>query len=236
MALIYQELFNRVQLLLDRDDVIQIAENGEEVNIIDQFIANAEKRYYRSAAARIPPMERYMNFDLLSVPGVTRISIPPDYFEMRFITASAKGQQVTLKRTSPESILNTTLGSYTVNIPTTFAYGNNEWLIPSSSEVIALSINYYGCLPELKSVIDPDTNNWLLRNLDDLIAYWAAVEGSLYFGDIDPTQTQLWEAKAQSIHDDVVEQEIRQRESGSTPRQGRPYKSIRSRAGFGYRF
>lgn len=231
MASSYQELKNRLQLLIDRADATtQMAADGTVIDMLDVFIANASKRFYRSEAARIPPLEKFQDYVLESGSGVTELALPNDYFETRYMLAlDGQGRQVTLTRTSPENILNTVIGQ-SVSIPTSFAYGNNVWIIrtPNQGE-ITVQANYYGFLDDL-STLGPDTDDhFLLNDLDDLIVYWAAYDASLYYGGSDPTQAAMWDQRGMKIHDQVVEQENRQQSSGSTPHQGRPYRSSRSR-------
>ena len=224
MATTYAELKRRVQLLIDRDDAdAQIADDGVTVDMLDVFIADAEKRFYRSEAARIPPLEKFVTFTVGSGTGTFDLSIPGDYFETRYLTAvNASSVQVTLARTSPEQVLNRYLSASNLSYPDVFAYGNKTWVIPRASQQVTVTAVYYGFLDSLKTTTDSD--HWILNNADDLISYWAAVEAALYYGSIDANQMQLWEARGQYIHDQIVEQEIRQQSSGSTPKQVRPYR------------
>ena len=236
MAQTYTQIKNQLQLLIDRTDATaQLAADGSTVDVLDDFLRKAEQRFYRSHAARIPPLERFISYSLLPGTGVEALAIPNDYFEVRYLTASdGNSRQVTLARTSPEQILNTNL-SVVNNIPNEFAYGNNEWLIRSPNQGTTVVANYYGYLDPISTVTDPTVRHWILNEADDLLVYWAAVDAALYYGGIDPTMMQSWEARAQVIHDQIVEQEIRQQSSGSTPRINRPYRSQRP-SRFGYYF
>lgn len=234
MATTYAQLKRQLQLLIDRTDAeTQEAEDGTEVDVLDDFIRKAEQRFYRSEAARIPPMEKFVDFALGVGTGSTSLAIPRDYFETRYLTLlDSNGRQFNLRRTSPDQVLNV-LTSASYDIPREFAYGNNEWLIRSPAQPVTIRANYYGFLDSLASQTQETTTHWLLNNGDDLILYWAAVDSALYFGGIDPTMRDSWEQRAQIVHDQIVEQETRQQQSGTTPRINRPYRSIRSqRYGF----
>ena len=235
MANTYTELKNRLLLLIDRDDATsQVAPDGTVVDQADVFIAHAEKRFYRSEAARIPPLEKTVQFSVASGTGVEELSIPTDYFESRYLVAEDEaGRSVTLARTSPEQLLNVATNA-SVSIPREFAYGSNKWLITKPNQTVTVDAIYYGFLDALSEQTTSTTDHYILNNLDDLIIYWAAVDAAMYYG-LDPNLSTVWETRAQEIHDSVVKQEIRQQSSGSTPSQNRPYRSVNSR-NYGYHF
>lgn len=238
MATTYDEIKRRVQLLVDRDDIeSQVAEDGTTVNILDQFIATAERRFYRSEAAKIPPFEKIVNYAMSSGTGIQELVIPEDYVEMRYAIAahSEGGQQNTLHRVAPEAILDTNLSVSNVNIPDRIAYSSGRWIVPEATRPTTVSVIYYGTLDALSTLTSETTNHWLLNRGDDIITYWSAVEAALYFDSIDNNLASMWENRGQQIHDQIVEQMIRQESSGKTPKQLRPYQSIRSRR-FGFHF
>ncbi len=221
MASDYSQLKRRVQLLIDRDDgTDQMAFDGQTEDVLDMFIANAERRFYRSEAARIPPFEKFINYELGSGTGVGELAIPADYFETRYLTVTHEetGIQRTLARVSPEIILNT-VNSQSVFLPSEFAYGDVKWIVRQPQSGASITAFYYGSLQALSDQ-DGSESHWLLNNADDLIMYWAGVEAALYYGSLGD-MTQLWEGRAKIIHDQIIEQEIRQQASGSTPRQRR---------------
>lgn len=226
MAQTYAELKRRVQLLIDRSDAeTQVASDNTEVDMLDVFIANAEKRFYRSEAARIPPLEKFVTFTVGAGVGVHELAIPSDYFETRYITAlGTNNQQYTLTRTSPEIILNVNTKAATRTIPDEFAYGNNEWLIRQGTQQVTITANYYGFLDALSTITHADSDNWILNNADDLIMYWAASEAGMYYGSLDPSMVERWEQRAAEIANNIVEQEVRQQSSGSTPKMRRAYR------------
>ena len=237
MAQNYEELKTQLQLLIDRDDAREQESpvGGTDVDVLDDFIRKAEQRFYRSEAARIPPMEKFVDYTLQPNTGVTAIDIPTDYFETRYITATIPtGRQFNLTKTSPEQI-NNTLTSLSVSVPREFAYGNNQWIMHAPNQQIQLRANYYGFLDALSSQTGTTNRHWLLNNGDDLIIYWAAVDAALYFGGIDPTMMEQWNNRATIIHNQIVEQEVRQQDSGSTPKVNRPYRSSRARR-YGFPF
>ncbi len=222
MATNYAQLKRRVQLLIDRDDATdQLAFDGQTEDVLDMFIANAERRFYRSEASRTPPFEKFVNYELGAGTGVGELSIPADYFETRYLTASHEetGIQRTLTRVSPEIILNT-VNSQSVFLPSEFAYGDVKWLVRQPQSGASITAVYYGSLDALSAQTETENDHWLLNNADDLIMYWAGVEAALYYGSLGE-MTQQWEGRAQIIHDQIVEQEIRQQASGSTPRMRR---------------
>ena len=230
MATSYQQLKRRLQLLIDRDDATdQVAFDGESEDMLDVFIANAEKRFYRSEAARTPPFEKFINYQLASGTGVGELAIPSDYYETRYITVSnpETGIQRTLSRVSPEVVLNTTV-SESVSLPSNFAYGDVKWLIRQPSVVTNVTAFYYGNLDALSTQTAAVNDHWLLNNADDLITYLAATESALYF-NTTPEILSQWEARANSSHDQLVAQEVRQQQSGSTPRMKRRVRQQVSR-------
>ena len=233
MADNYAQLKRRLELLIDRDDATaQMASDGVSEDVLDLFIANAERRFYRSEAARVPPFEKIVNYVLTPGTGVDELSLPSDYYETRYLTVTntTSGVQRTLSRVSPEIILNTNTSS-TVYLPDSFAYGDVKWIVRRPSEAANVTALYYGFLPALSTQTDATNDHWLLNNADDLIMYWAAVEASLYYGSVGEME-QVWSNRAQIIHDQIVEQEIRQQSSGSTPKMRRYQRQPASRTLF----
>ena len=233
MADNYAQLKRRLQLLIDRDDASdQIGADGVTEDVLDLFIANAERRFYRSEAARTPPFEKIVNYELTTGPGVSELALPADYYETRYLTIhnTTSGIQRTLTRVSPEVILNTNINASTY-LPSEFAYGDVKWILRKPSEQASVTALYYGFLDALATQTDTVNTHWLLNNADDLIMYWAAVEASLYYGSVGEME-QVWSNRAQIIHDQIVEQEIRQQSSGSTPRMRRYQRQPASRSLF----
>ena len=163
--------------------------------------------------------------------GFTELSIPADYFETNYIIANKgnTGQNTTLTRTAAEQILDTNTSTTNTDLPRRFAYGSNRWLIDTPTSETTVTAYYYGFLPNLNTITSSTNTHWLINNADDLIVYWSAVEGALYYGSIDQTMIDLWEKRGTFIHDQIVEQDNRQKASGSTPKQRRPYTVGRGR-------
>ena len=226
MAANYAELKRRVQLMLDRDDAnAQVAFDNQTVDVLDQFINWAENRFYRSEAARTPPFEFEVKYTIGPGTGYAELAIPTGYYETSFLLASDSdegGNQVTLARTSKENILNVDT-SVSYGFPDNFAYSENMWLVKRYGANVFIRAIYYAALPNLSTQTTDTTSHWLLNHGEDIIVYWAASYGADYFGSIDPAMAQRWEDRGNAIHDAIVEQEIRQKQSGSTPRQKRPY-------------
>ena len=237
MADNYDELKRRIQLLVDRDDIEdQVAEDNTSVNMLDIFIAAAERRFYRSEAAKIPPFERIVTYPGVSGTGIRELVIPAGYVEMRYALArhSDGGEQHTLARVSPEQILDRNVSIANTDIPRSIAYSSGRWVVPHSYRETIIDVIFYGTLDALSTQTMSTNNHWLLNRGDDLITYWAAVEAALYFDGMNDMVAK-WEERAKISHDQIVEQEIRQESSGTTPRQNRPYRSTRSRR-FGFHF
>ena len=229
MAVNYAELKRRLQLLIDRDDAnAQVAFDNQTVDVLDQFIDWAENRFYRSEAARTPPFEFEVKYVVGSGTGYAELAIPSGYYETSYLLASDSdggGNQVSLTRTSKEQILNVDT-SVSYGFPDNFAYSENMWLVKRYGANVYISAIYYGTLPLLSTQTTDTTSHWLLNHGDDLIVNWAASYAADYYGSIDPQMAERWETRGQQIHDALVEQEIRQKSSGSTPKQGRPYRHI----------
>lgn len=236
MAQSYAELKRNIQLLINRDDATaQEAADSTTVDVLDGFIRKAEQRFYRSPAARIPPMEKFVDYTIAPSTGVTTLDIPTDYFETRYLTATVPdGRQFNLRRTSPDQV-NNTFTSLSVSTPREFAYGNNQWIFRAPNQAIQVRANYYGFLDALSTQTGDTNVHWLLNNGDDIITYWAALDAALYYGGIDTVMRDEWSARADIIEKQIVEQEIRQQSSGTTPRRGRHYRSSRVRR-YGFPF
>ena len=227
MANNYQTIIDGVQTLVNRDDASDVlAESGNTINWIDRAVRNAELRFYRSAAARTPPFEKFVTY--LVEEGHESLAIPSDYFEGRYVTAKATAgsETNTLHRVSPEQILNRTDNEQVINL-SRIAYGSNNWLIDPPSREISVTAYYYGYLDRISSVTSTDNTHWLLNNADDLLIYWSAYELSLFFDSIDTSTADRWLQSGNAIHDSIVQQENQQRASFSTPRVGRPYRQPR---------
>ena len=225
MATTYRAFINKVQTLIDRDDASTVtAENGDVLNWLDEAARNAELRFYRSEAARIPPFEKVTSFTV--EPGSQTLAIPSDYFSGRYALSSATGSNdtFTLTKTSPEQLLNENSSSEYLNV-TEIAYGSNNWIIPRPSRETKIDVYYYGYLEDIINVDDDFGDHWLLNNADDLLLYWTAYELSMFYGGIDPTMADRWLAQGNAIHDAIIKQEAQQKASLSTPRRGRPYKT-----------
>lgn len=223
MAVNYDDLRRRVALLIDRTDAHQqIAFDGTEVDMLAQFICNAERRVYRDELSRIPPFEFRVNYSVSA--GETTLGIPSNYLSMNYAEVEVGDLRTTLERTSKEEIRNTGNVDARVEIPSRIAYGSNEFLIDAPEQDVTINLYYYSQLAPLAnqtaSTVD---NHWLLNNADDLITYYAAVEGALYYGS-HGEMLQLWEAKAKDIRDAIIMQDRRARQSGSTPKSGRGYR------------
>ena len=223
MAVNYNDLRRRVALLIDRTDAHQqVAFDGTTVDMLDQFICNAERRVYRDEISRIPPFE--FNIDYPVPAGTFRLGVPENFLSFNYAEVTVGDIRTTLERTSREEILTTGNINDRVEIPTRIAYGSNEFVIDPVNQDVTLNVYYYSPLARLAdqtaSTVD---NHFLLNSLDDLIIYYAAVEGALYYGTHD-AMLELWEAKAKEIRDAVIMQDRRARQSGGTPRSGRAYR------------
>ncbi len=229
MAATYKEFIDRVQTLIDRDDASTIAaEDGTPLNWLDIAAANAEKRFYRSEAARVPPMEKITSFTVER--GTQSLAIPSDYFMGRYAVAKATDSEVsfTLTKTSPEAILNEVSTVEFADI-SRIAYGSNNWLIDRPSREIKIDVFYYGFLDDIKDVDEDYGPHWLLNNADDMLMWWTAYELSMFYGSIDSAMSDRWLQRGNEIAGTIVSQEAQQKASLSTPRVGRPYSPIRRR-------
>ena len=222
MARTYNELVAKVELLIDRTDASQQASStGVTINQLDEFITNAERRFYRDEVARIPPLERTVVYSVTA--GQSELAIPSDYLELNYAVANNSLGSVTMMRSTVEHI-QTRTDNRVSPLPSRIAYGSNVWQIDPPTTDCTITVYYYRFLNDLSTVTSDTTAHWLLNRADDLIMYWAGVEASLYFGSIDTEMRTAWEAKAQDIKNAIIEQEIRQRDSGSTPMAGRFYR------------
>ena len=220
MATTLDELRRSIALLIDRDDANdQTAFDNTSVDVLNDFINRAERRFYRDEVARIPPFEYRQTHTITS--GTNVFSQPAGYLEVRYITATAGDMRCNLERTSVENLLNADT-SNRVNLPTRFAYGSNNFYIDPPENEVTVDVFYYGQLPALTSLVGEQTSHWLLNNADDLMLYWGAVEGALFYGAEE--NAKLWEARATEIRDGIIMQDKRARQSGSTPKMGRGYR------------
>ena len=220
MATTLDELRRSIALLIDRDDAnAQTAFDNTSVDVLNDFINRAERRFYRDEVARIPPFEYRQTHTITA--GTNVFAQPAGYLEVRYITATQGDNRCNLERTSVENILNSD-ASNRVIIPTRFAYGSNNFYIDAPSSDVTVDVYYYGQLPSLTSLVGEQTSHWLLNNADDLILYWAAVEGALFYGATE--SAPLWDARAAEIRENIIMQDKRARQSGSTPKMGRGYR------------
>ena len=222
MATSYAELRRSVALLLDREDANeQTAFDGTNVDQLDVFIGNAERRFYRDEVARIPPFEFRHTYTVAA--GETELALPSNYFEIRYAVSTQGDNRISMERTSSDQILTTFDTASRVQIPSRIAYGSNNFLIDPPSGEVTIDLFYYGSITQLNQVTGDDVNNhWLLNRADDLIMYWAAVEGALYYA-LD--SLQVWEAKATDIRNAIIMQDVRARNSGRTYKMGRRYRN-----------
>ena len=221
MATTLDELRRSVALLIDRDDATaQTAFDNTDVDVLNDFINRAERRFYRDEVGRIPPFEFRQTHTIPS--GTNVFSQPAGYLEVRYITATAGDNRCNLERTSVENILNSD-PSRRVTLPTRFAYGSNNFYIDPADPEVTIDVFYYGQLAPLTSLTGVQNSHWLLNNADDLILYWAGVEAALYYGQQE--SLEVWEAKAADIRNAIIMQDKRARQSGSTPKSGRYYRT-----------
>ena len=222
MATSLEQLRRSIGLLIDRTDATQqVAFDNTNVDVLNEFIDRAERRFYRDEVARIPPFEFLQTHTLNA--GDRTIPLPLGYLEVRYIEVEVDGRRQLLHRTSAENILNADVDAR-IELPDEFAYGSNNFYIRPTNNTVTVNVYYYGELARLTSLTGTVTDHWLLNNADDLILYWAAVEASLYFGTVE-NMLPKWEAKAKDIRDNIFMQDKRARQSGSTPRIGRFYRN-----------
>ena len=215
----YQNLKDRVQLLIDRDDATAqvAATSGNTLDILDDCINRAERRAYRSGGLMLPPFEKEIGFTV--EPGIESLPIPNGFFAIRWATCQVGDRRVVLER-RPAEELDDKVISRQVGIPSRIAYGSNRWLIDAPSQPVTINVKYYGELAKLSTVTSEDTSHWLLDYADDYIMYLAAVESALYFDTIDANLAAAWEGKATEIIDSIRKQYVDQLESGSRLRWG----------------
>lgn len=225
MATSYNDLRRRVALLIDRDDAHeQMAFDGTTVDMLGQFISNAERRVYRDEVARVPPFEFLFTQQIPA--GNDSFPVPENLFEMRYVELLTGESNIRyqLERTSVENIRNGNTQER-VDVPTRFAYGSNVFYINPAFEDVTVNIYYYSQLAKINTISGDTTEHWLLNEAgDDLLLYYAAVEGALYFGD-DAGMLEKWEGKAQEVRNAIIMQDKRARQSGSTPKIGRGYRN-----------
>ena len=223
MATSYLEHKRRVALMLDRDDASeQTTYDNQSLDMLDIFIDDAQKRFYRDECARTPPFE-FVQRDVEVGEGVSEIAVPQGYLELRYAEITRGDIRHLLERTSAEQILNADT-SARVHIPTRIAYGSNRFLIDKPDTPLTLDLYYYGELTKFKDIEGETESHWLLNFTDDLIAYWAAAEGARYY-DSMLDRVDQWEARAEEIRMSIIKQDKRARQSGSTPRVGRHYRN-----------
>lgn len=227
MARTYQALKRELALLIDRDDAtMQTTYDDTDMDVLDGFLGRAEMQFYRSEVARIPPLERTENYSIGISSGVASLAVPADYFESNYILVrdQAGNRQSTLARVSRERILTADLKRSNATLPVEFAYADHHWVLHAPSLPIEATAHYYGFLPALNSITSDTESHWILNNASDLILYWAAVEGGMYFRTVDPGLVQMWQGNADRIAHNIVEQARRQEVSGSTGKVLRPYR------------
>ena len=179
MAESYLELKRRVALMVDRTDAHeQETYDSNSLDMLDIFIDDAQRRFYRDEVARTPPFEYTLT---VTVPERTdEFGVPQGYFELRYAEAIRGNVRHTLERTSFEQINNNDLQAR-VYLPTRIAYASNRLKIDRVSEDIDIDLYYYASLPNLRDIEGTTNTHWLLNHADDLIAYWAAADAARYF-------------------------------------------------------
>ena len=221
MATSREQLRREIALLIDRADAtVQTSEiDNVDVDYLDIFIRNAEKRIYRDEVARTPPFE-FVQTTTLN-PGDSTLAVPRGYLEIRYVEAVQGNTRRILNRTSVDEVRNADIEDR-VEIADEFAYGSNQFFIRPITREATINIYYYGELTPIADLTGPITDHELLNNYDDLIRYYAAVEAALYYGSDDLSKmAQLWELKAKDIRDEIVSQNRRARRSGGSQRMGR---------------
>ena len=219
-----EQIRQQVALMLDRDDAHQqdnLVGSGS-TDFLNIFIADAEKRIYRDILAYLPPFEFRQEHTLAS--GEDSFNEPLGYLGVRYVEAEVNGVRRLLVRTSVENIRNANIQDR-IDVPDEFAYGSNVFYFRPSNSEVKITIYYYGELTSVLNIPNEDTNHYLLNNFDDILRYYAAIEGAMYYNtDALKPMIGVWEEAAKKKRDAVIMQDNRARQSGSTGRMGRFYR------------
>lgn len=227
MTATYQALRDEVQLLIQKDDFLEIGEaENTQIDNLDLWLGRAVRRFYRGAGVYTPPFEFLLKQDVIA--GSNIIPIPANYVKLRRIYGSVENRDFTMAKESPEFVLNNDPNSR-VSVPTKFAYEGRQWITDRVDKDVTFNISYYGELDPITEVTDASTSHWLLNNASEALVYWAAVESGLYYRDLAQF-VQAWEGKANEVIAQIVEQFIAQESSGSTPKSLRFYRQQKNRS------
>lgn len=225
MATSKEQLRREIALLIDRDDIAtqdSVIDN-ETVDYLSIFIRDAEKRAYRDEVTRIPPFEFVQTHTLAA--GIDSFPEPAGYLEVRYVESETFGLRTLLTRTSVKQIRDRAIGDR-VDQPTEFAYGSNQFFIPPAISTNTVNLYYYGELTPINNLVGEVNNHFLLNSMDDLIRYYAAIYAAEYYAtDALKGMINTWEERAKKIRDDIIMQDVRARQSGSTPLMGRFYRN-----------
>ena len=218
MADSYQQMVDRLQTLINRDDAAEqvAATSGNTLNILNDCYGRAERRAYRSEILRLPPFERSVTYTVPA--GTSELTIPRGYFGIKESFVSNGDVRLTMDRVSPAQILERS-SAFQVALPDRIAYNANRWIIDPPSAQVSITIYYYGELEPINGVTSSD-DHWLVNYGDDFLLYLAAVEAGLYFRHLDDTTLAAFEGKASEIGEAIRQQYVEQLESGNRLRWG----------------
>jgi len=177
---------------------------------IQTFINQGESRIYRNL--RVAAMEKALS---LTIGANGTAAVPADYMEMReayLLDANSVPYQP-LERATPFWVRQ----NFNATNNTGDAYycareGSNFIFAPWQGADTNIGGIYYARLPALSA---SNTSNWLTTINPDLIMVAAMLEASTYLADT--TAVQYWDARFQSVLQDVQDADKRERLSGSPP-------------------
>ena len=225
----YNNLRNEVSLMINRGDAHQQTSeiDGQNVDFLNIFIRDAERKLYRDEVTRTPEFEFRQQHTLM--PGDNSFPVPLGYLETRYAEATQNNVRRLLNRTSVDQILNVNDITDRVDIVDEFAYGSNTFYIRPASRTVDIDFYYYGELTPVADVTDMDApNHTLLNQYRDLLRLEAAIKGAMYYGSAELQQMiQLWQLEAKSIRDEIVSLNRRARRSGGSMNVGRHYRNPR---------
>lgn len=177
---------------------------------ITLFINQGESRIYRNL--RVAAMEKALS---LTVAADGTAAVPADYLEMReaYLLDTNDVPYQPLERATPFWVRQNFNATNNAGDPYYYAReGANFIFAPWQSQNTSIAGIYYARLPALSG---NNTTNWLTTINPDLIMVAAMLEASTYLADT--TAVQYWDARFQSVMQDVQEADKRERLSGSPP-------------------
>lgn len=138
-------------------------------------------------------------------------AVPADYLDVRYIYATASGGNTVRMERKPAEWLYEYWGSSSPGTPTYFARDGAVFIFgPTADTQYALSGIYYAQSAPLSST---NTTDWMVTSYPNLVLAASLAEVSAFIRD--ETGTQYWQAKMTNLMATIMQQDRRERFSGS---------------------